>query len=594
MASTPLVRRVALALTLASTTWLAAPATAAPHRARLGSDLERRVTRGDQAIDVIVHGSEAEVTALARRYNLRVRRLLRNGAVLGVTAGQLDAVAQDPAVDHLASDADVHSSSITTEAIGADQVLAGLPALPPISGAGIGVAVIDSGIDTRHPALRNRVVYTKDYLGGDGSDAYGHGTHVGALIAGRAGQAADTAAYMGVAPAARLINLRVLDANGAGRASDVIDAIDWAIENRQAFNIRIINLSLGAPVVQSYKDDPLCEAVERAVSAGLVVVAAAGNYGVTKDGALIYGGITAPGNDPAALTVGALDLHDTSLRTDDTLAKYSSKGPSLYDLVLKPDLVAPGSRLVSAEAAGSTLALRYPEKHVAGSGTAGYMQLSGTSMAAAVASGAAALLLDERPRLNPSDVKLALQLTSSHVNGEGFATVGAGSLNSLAAAKFVAHPRRGLPTTTIGGASVQAAGVAFVTSSQVQPQTIVWGGSTLQGGTIVWGGAAMRGATIVWGTADTIVWGGNAGDASTIVWGGSTTQGSTIVWGGSALWGNTIVWGEAATIVWGEQTDYTTIVWGGSVQGSTIVWGEAALGSSTIVWGEVDTIVWGG
>ena len=294
--------------------------------------------------------------------------------------------------------------------------------LKPLSGAGIGVALIDSGIDPRHASLASRVVFTKDFTGGDGSDAYGHGTHVGALIAGQAGQTADTSDNQGVAPGARLINLRVLDAHGAGQASDVIAAIDWAIDNSAAYNIRVINLSLGAAVVQSYKDDPLCEAVERAVSAGIVVVAAAGNYGVTKDGNLIFGGITSPGNDPAALTVGAVDMHGTAKRSDDTVAKYSSKGPTLYDLVLKPDLVAPGSRLVSAEAAGSYLATTYPERHVAGSGANAYMALSGTSMAAGVTSGAVALLLEEKPRLSPQEIKLALQVTSSLMSGEGLLT----------------------------------------------------------------------------------------------------------------------------------------------------------------------------
>ena len=168
----------------------------------------------------------------------------------------------------------------------------------------MGVALIDSGIDPKHAALARRVVYTKDFTGGNGVDTYGHGRHVGATILGAAGQTPDTATYQGVAPSARLINLRVLDGTGAGQASDVIDAIDWAVDHRNQFNIKVINLSLGAAVTQSYKDDPLCEAVERAVAAGITVVAAAGNYGVTKDGAPIFGAITAPGNDPAALTVG--------------------------------------------------------------------------------------------------------------------------------------------------------------------------------------------------------------------------------------------------------------------------------------------------
>lgn len=585
MASFRFVRRSALALTLASTTWLCAPAEAA-HRARLGADLERTLATGSQSIDVIVHGNRAEVDALARRYNLRVRRYLKSGAVIGVNAGQLDALSRDEAVDHLSADAAVRSSSLVTESIGADQVWAGVANVRPLSGAGIGVALIDSGIDRRHAALANRVVYTKDFTGGDGSDAYGHGTHVGALIAGGAGTGADTADYRGVAPAARLINLRVLNAQGAGRASDVIDAIDWAIENRAAFNIRIINLSLGAPVVQSYKDDPLCEAVERAVSAGLVVVAAAGNYGATKDGSLVFGSVTSPGNDPAALTVGAVDMQGTAKRSDDTVAKYSSKGPTLFDLVIKPDLVAPGSRLVSAEASGSYLATQYPERHVAGAGANAYMALSGTSMAAGVTSGAVALLLDEKPRLTPREVKVALQITSSTVPGEGLVTAGAGALNSVAAARFAAMPKDAFTENVVAGEATRASGIAFLNPAGRRQQSIA------SSSTIIWGNAALRGNTIIWGSADTIIWG------STIVWGSSA---DTIIWGNTIIWGaaaETIIWGSADTIIWGSTivwgTAADTIIWGSNVVGNTIVWGGSVLGS-TIIWGSglAETIIWG-
>ena len=161
-------------------------------------------------------------------------------------------------------------------------------------------------------------------------------------------------------------SLRVLGADGTGSISDVIEAIDWAIEHKNQFNIRIINLSLGAPVTQTYHDDPLCEAAERAVSAGIVVIASAGNYGKTKEGQPIFGGITSPANDPNVLSVGALDANYTPTRADDVVAAYSSKGPTLFDYVLKPDLVAPGSHVVSAEAAGSYLATTYPERHIAG------------------------------------------------------------------------------------------------------------------------------------------------------------------------------------------------------------------------------------
>src|SRR5205823_6479309 len=232
-----------------------------------------------------------------------------------------------------------------------------------------------------------RVLVTVDFTGGDGVDRYGHGTHVAGIIAGQAGRTSDTRTYSGVAPGAYLLNLRVLGDDGSGTASSVIEAIDWAIDHRGEFNIGVINLSLGAPVLQPYLNDPMCEAVERAVRAGIVVVAAAGNFGKDATGRAVAGGIVSPGNSPFAITVGALDTHGTPQRSDDTVASYSSRGPTRYDLVLKPDLVAPGSHIVSAEAAGSLLATKYTDHHVTGNGPNAYMQLSGTSMATGVVSG---------------------------------------------------------------------------------------------------------------------------------------------------------------------------------------------------------------
>src|SRR4029078_9309850 len=162
------------------------------------------------------------VASLATRYNLVVKKRLKTGAALQGTAGQLDALSRDETVDHLSGDPRIQSSTleVTAESIGADQVWAGGKGQPSLSGKGVTVAVIDSGIDTRHEALGRRVIHTEDFTGGDGRDLFGHGTPVAAIIAGRAGRTADTSDYQGIASGAYLVNLRVLGADGSGDVSD--------------------------------------------------------------------------------------------------------------------------------------------------------------------------------------------------------------------------------------------------------------------------------------------------------------------------------------------------------------------------------------
>ncbi|MBZ5560517.1 MAG: S8 family serine peptidase, partial [Acidobacteriia bacterium] len=381
----------------------AAVPAAAEHAARLSADLHDHLAAGSQSIEVIVHGTKANCDAIARTYNLVVKRYLTaDGCVLRVNAGQLAAMRQDESIDHLSGNTRIRSlDEVTAEAIGADQVWVGEGGLPQLTGSHVVVAVIDSGIDTSHAALSNRVVATKDFTGGTGADRFGHGTHVAGIIAGQSVKGADGHDYRGIASGAYLVNLRVLGDDGSGEVADVVDAIDWAVDHRQQYKISIINLSLGAPVLQPYRDDPLCEAVERAVHAGITVIAAAGNFGQVN-GKTALGMITSPANSPHVLTVGAIDTHGTPERSDDTLAVYSSRGPTRYDLILKPDVAAPGSHIASAEAQDSYLSKTYPQRHVTGTGSNAIIQLSGTSMAAAVVSGAAALLIDERQNLRPA------------------------------------------------------------------------------------------------------------------------------------------------------------------------------------------------
>src|SRR5437588_1988905 len=298
------------------------------------------------------------------------------------------------------------------------------------TGAGIGVALIDSGVAS-HPDLNqgivpvSRVVYQQSFVPGNSSasDQYGHGTHIAGLIAGDGLSSTGplyTKTFKGIAPGANIVNLRVLDANGASTDSAVIAAIARAISLKSTYNIRVINLSLGRAVYETYKLDPLCQAVERAWKNGIVVVVAAGNNGryQATNG---YGTVTSPGNDPYVLTVGAMKPMGTPQRTDDLIATYSSKGPSVVDAVVKPDLVAPGNLLVSLAAPNSTLytqnpANRVPNKYyITGGNTSSsttYFTLSGTSMATGVVSGVVADLLQKYPSLTPDQVKARLMKTA--------------------------------------------------------------------------------------------------------------------------------------------------------------------------------------
>ena len=227
-------------------------------------------------------------------------------------------------------------------------------------GAGVGVAVIDSGVsasadDLSDPATGAlRVSRFVDFVNGRQMpyDDYGHGTHVAGIIAGNGFDSGG--ARSGIAPGAQLTVIKVLDGSGRGRISDVIAALDYVVANKAALNIRIVNLSVSAGVYESYDSDPLTLAARRAVMAGIVVVASAGNNG-RANGVAQYGGITAPGNAPWVLTVGASSHMGTIDRSDDTMAAFSSRGPTAIDYAAKPDLVAPGVGIESLSDPGGLL-----------------------------------------------------------------------------------------------------------------------------------------------------------------------------------------------------------------------------------------------
>ena len=291
------------------------------------------------------------------------------------------------------------------------------------TGKGIGVAVIDTGIAGDLPDFRrrsdsreSRVVASAvtNPCAKEATDNYGHGTHVAGLIAGN-GMAlqSDDSSYsrnMGVAPGADLISVKVADEDGNSDVLDVIYGLQFAVDNKDAHNIRVINLSLSSTVAESYLTDPLDAAVEQAWNAGIVVVAAAGNEGTQAD-AVTY----APGNDPYVITVGAVDDRNTKTVLDDVLAPWSSHGLT-QDGVRKPEVLAPGTSLTAAVAPNSDITKQCP---TCLSGEGRYFKMGGTSMSAAIVSGSVALILENHPTWTPNQVKGALMQKLVNVPGVG-------------------------------------------------------------------------------------------------------------------------------------------------------------------------------
>ena len=308
-----------------------------------------------------------------------------------------------------------------------------------VDGKGVGVATIDSGISPFHDDLDGRLAHFADFVNRETEpyDDYGHGTHVAGIVAGN-GRNSD-GLRRGIAPGAHLVVLKALDAAGNGFTSTVIAAIDYAITHRAAYNIRVINLSVAAGVYESYLKDPLTLAAKRAVDAGIVVVAAAGNSGRRANGEPEYGGIASPGNAPWVMTVGAANQMGTADRADDVVAGFSSRGPAAIDKSAKPDLVAPGVGIESTTDATSALFASNPTARLWGTTptrSEPYLRLTGTSMSAPVVTAAIALMLEANPSLTPNAIKAILQFTAEARGGVDHLTQGAGFLNARGAVEM--------------------------------------------------------------------------------------------------------------------------------------------------------------
>jgi serine protease AprX len=308
-------------------------------------------------------------------------------------------------------------------AIHADQVWAGG------QGYGVGVAVLDSGVNPAQDLYtvwgRSRLVASAAFNGDWNRtpfDGYGHGTHVAGIIGGNG--SASLGGYIGVAPAANLINVKVSNDDGSASASSIVSGMQWINDNRAAYNIRVVNISLNSTVKEPYGNSAIDAAVEILWFNKIVVVVSAGNKGE-------LGALYPPANDPFVITVGATDDHGTADLADDTMASFSAYGKTESGF-LKPDLVAPGTNIVSLlSARNSTIAQAHPDHIVSDP----YFRMSGTSMAAPMVAGAVALLLQREPQLTPDQVKARLQRTATRGTWPGYTATkaGAGYLDVYAA-----------------------------------------------------------------------------------------------------------------------------------------------------------------
>jgi serine protease AprX len=581
-------------------------------------------------VDVIIQYSAPPTSANLAKVRARGGRARRQfnsirGHLYSLTPDQIDKIiADDSSIFYISPNRAVTSTvdygATTAGAEIARQIYG-------YTGKGVTVAVIDSGIapvaDLNDANGTSRVIFSQDFTGTGDGDGFGHGTHIAGIIGGTGADSSCancTHTITGVAPGVSFVNFRVLDNNGAGTDASVIAAIEAAIANKDKFNIRVINLSVGRGVFESYKLDPLTQAVERAWQAGIVVVVAAGNNG--RDNSHDnhgYGMITAPGNDPYVITVGAMKTQNNPDPTDDTPATYSSKGPSIVDMVVKPDLVAPGNQIISLLAPNSTLSTQYPTNIVplriyqdttSTENSTSYFAMSGTSMATPMVVGAAALLLEKAPDLTPDQVKAilmksarklpqAVSKTVDPVTGETFYTendiftVGAGYLDIAAALQLADVPAAGFGIAKSPVVVMNADNTVTLTpEAGTLWATSTWKGQATWGSNVLATDAAAV-DSVLWGTgvatADSVLWGTNVAQVDSVLWGTGVASGTvdSVLWGTNTI--QSVLWGTsfADSVLWGTAT-VDSVLWGTNVaQVDSVLWGTSS------ITGTVDSVLWG-
>jgi serine protease AprX len=554
--------------------WLAGPMAAFVGAALLtattGSDaagggsratLDPALRGAHGVVSVIVQGSR-DVERAVRGLGGRVTHELPiiGGFSARVPANDLDTIARLPGAAAISLDRPTHvqSGPGSTDALpSVYRTVTGADSLNTMGarGQGVTVALIDTGVTWSVPDVSSALqpVVTSALPGGtvncvnltdDGTcdDLYGHGTFMAGLIAGTG--ASSNGAYVGMAPAAKILSVKVAGASGSSDVSTLIAALQWVVLNKATYNIRDLNLSLGTDSTQPYALDPLDFAVEKAWQAGIVVNVAASNRGPAA------GTISDPANDPFVITVGAIDDKGTKTLRDDVLPNFSSRGPTASDGLAKPDVVAPGAHLVSLAAPGATITTQFPSTM-----PAPYRRGSGTSMATAVVTGLVADLLSAQPALSPDRVKYMLTATARPDASNDPMAVGAGVVNGVAA--LTAPP--GLANVgvnpSLGTGSLAASRGTVAVALDDASQTVLNAQS---------GDAQTTLASVAGGSASGASWWGTS-------WWGTSWWGTS--WWGTSWWG-TSWWG---TSWWGATMngspdpatdDYGTSWWGGAWYGA--------------------------
>lgn len=485
---------------------------------------------GGASVAVIVRGihDDSSVDNAVASAGGRVTRHIHviNGVAATVPIRTLPLLASAPGISEVSPDLPVHMQSMpngyhpandtgslynTTQITGAQAFWqAGS------TGQGIDVAVLDSGlVPVNGLSAPGKVLYGPDlsfesqapnlrYL-----DTFGHGTAMSSIIAGRDNEAVaghyagDTGDFIGMAPDARIVSVKVADAQGLTDVSQVLAGIDWIVQHHAdpGMNIRVVSMSFGTDSYQSYLVDPLAYAAEIAWHSGIVVVAATGNAGWKT-------GVLDPASNPYVIAVGAADTQSTNSMSNDTVATFSAGG----DGYRNPDLVAPGAHIAGLRDPGSTIDAANPQAVVAGR----FFRGSGTSQATAVVAGAAALLLSRYPQLTPDQVKAMLTSSATPLAGSPSILQGAGELNLRADVSMLLPPvavQTWVPSTGTG--SLDGARGSIHLS---------WNGVTLQGETDIFGNPVNTGALATL-LADGTAW--NGGVFNGVAWTGAGWMGDT-------------------------------------------------------------------